>query len=62
MSKVVWKKTQITEFDKKTEKSVDIEKDINILIRELKESDEREKREREERIDKIFREVILDGK
>jgi hypothetical protein len=52
------KKKEVREFNNETH----LDKDLNVLIKELKESDEREAIEREQRINKIFREVIVDGK
>ena len=54
------KQKQVREYNHEPKSYKD--RDINELIAELHEKDERARRERNERIDKIFREVIIDGK
>jgi hypothetical protein len=59
MSKIKTKKTIV--FNE-TETNNMSSKDINVLIRELKEKDKLEEIEREKRIIEIFKQVVLDGK
>lgn len=57
------KKVQVKTVDfRSTDEEKIIDRDINSLIKELKEQDELEERLRQERIDKIFKEVLLSGK
>ena len=57
------KKVQDKTLDfRSTDEEKIIDRDINSLIKELKEQDELEERLRQERIDKIFKEVLLSGK
>lgn len=58
-------KKTVREFnvsDDKTETTDYKNRDINDLIKEMKRQDHLEKIEREERVNKIFQEVIIDGK
>lgn len=60
MKHVAKKKIQSVDF-KNTDNNI-IDRDINSLIRELKEQDALEERQREERINKIFKEVLVNDK
>lgn len=61
MKHVAKKKIQSVDF-KNTDDNKIIDRDINSLIRELKEQDALEERQREERINKIFKEVLVNDK
>ena len=62
MKQQLKKKLQTVDFRKTDIEDKVIDRDINSLIKELKEQDELEESLRQQRIEKIFKEVLMDGK
>ena len=62
MKQQLKKKLQTVDFRKPDSEDKIIDRDINSLIRELKEQDKLEETLRQQRIEKIFKEVLMDGK
>jgi hypothetical protein len=62
MKQQLKKKLQTVDFRKPDSEDKIIDRDINSLIKELKEQDKLEETLRQQRIEKIFKEVLMDGK
>jgi hypothetical protein len=62
MKQQLKKKLQTVDFRKPDSEDKIIDRDINLLIKELKEQDKLEETLRQQRIEKIFKEVLMDGK